>query len=127
MMKNPDTPTLVRAWINYHEHPNRQGDLFWAWETVSDTVAQCPEEGWRLILELIQNAPDKLILANIAAGPLEDLIVQHGPIFIDRIEDLARKDPRFRIAVTGVWCEGDIPVDIHARICLYTSSVPDPL
>lgn len=122
-----EVQTLVRAWIEQHEHPERRDELFWAWEAVSDAVSDRPEEGWQLILELIREAPNNKILANVAAGPLEDLIVQHSKRFIDRIEVTARKDPRFQLALTGVWCEGDIPTDHFNRIRFYASSVSEPL
>jgi hypothetical protein len=39
----------------------------------------------------------------IAAGPLEDLIADYGDLYIDRIEVLARKNPRFNYLLGGVW------------------------
>jgi hypothetical protein len=43
------------------------------------------------------------ILGNLAAGPLEDLLVDHGPEFIDRVEILARQDRQFRRLLGAVW------------------------
>lgn len=125
-MKPTDMSSLVKAWIEYHAMPEKQGD-FWAWEAVSEAISERPEEGWNLVLELIREAPDKHILANVAAGPLEDLIVQHSEAFIERIEEMARKDPQFRLALSGVWCEGDIPKELFDRIHFYVSSVLEPL
>lgn len=122
-----DTQPLIRAWIEYHANPKEKTEEFWAWEQVDDAVWNNPEEGWSLILALIKEAPNNSILANVAAGPLEDLIVRHCEQFIDRIEEQARKDPKFRLCLTGVWCEGDIPESLYNRIQLYTSTVAEPL
>jgi hypothetical protein len=43
------------------------------------------------------------ILANIAAGPLENSLVYHGDKFIDRFEVLAREDQQFRKLLGAVW------------------------
>ena len=62
-----------------------------------------PEAAWALILEILAHAPSQDALALLAAGPLEDLIEYHGPSFIDRIELCARRDPKFRYLLGGVW------------------------
>jgi hypothetical protein len=43
------------------------------------------------------------VLGALAAGELEDLIEYHGPAFIERIEQEAARDPRFRCLLCGVW------------------------
>jgi hypothetical protein len=86
-----------------------------------DLVLNRPEEAWPVILELISNAPSNQILADIAAGPLEDLVRQYPEQFADRVEIQARKDPRFRLCLTGVWYSNDLPRDIRDKIEKYTS------
>ena len=51
----------------------------------------------------IRRAGGDATLAYIAAGPLEDLIVQHGEQFMDRIELEAGREPKVRRALRGVW------------------------
>ena len=36
------------------------------------------------------------MLAYVAAGPIEDLLVHHGAAFIERVEVAAGRDPIFR-------------------------------
>src|SRR5262245_47557786 len=85
--------TLVNAWIAYDR--TNDANLFWAWDRVTDLVLEDPEVAWPAILALVRAAPDDLVLANVAAGPLEDLLSNHGASFIDRVETEARRDERF--------------------------------
>ena len=89
-----------------------------------DLVRRDPEAGWVLILELIAAAENDELLANVAAGPLEDLLVHDAEKFIERIELEARRDQKFRRCLTGVW---GLSNSIRERIAKYTSTVVDPL
>ena len=40
----------------------------------------------------------------LAAGPVEDLLSFHGPRFIEKFEDEARRDRRMAWALGGAWC-----------------------
>jgi hypothetical protein len=42
----------------------------------------------------------------LAAGPLEDLLDEHGFEFIDRVETLVQANPKFRLLLGGVWRSG---------------------
>lgn len=116
---------LVADWIRYHAE-NRKGSdpLFAAWEEVGELVSSHPEDGWTVILELIEAAPDDQVLANVAAGPLEDLLVRWPDQFLDRTEVQARRDAKFRRCLTGVW---GLSAPVRERLTQYTSTVKDPL
>jgi hypothetical protein len=62
-----------------------------------------PEAAWSLILEGVSRAKSNAVLGLIGAGTLENFLAHHGPAFIDRVEELARTDQRFLVAVTNVW------------------------
>jgi len=116
---------LVDDWIAYHVAGSRASDpRFSAWAEVDDLVRRDPEAGWTLILELIVAAPDDRILANVAAGPLEDLLSRDAERFIDRLEVQARRDAKFRRCLTGVW---GLPASVTDRIAKYTAAVADAL
>lgn len=116
---------LVQSWIRYHVEGRKDSDpLFAACEQVMDVVDREPEAAWVLTLELIAAAPDDWVLANIAAGPLEDLIRKAPEVFADRVELEARRSPSFRRCLTGVW---GIPSPLRERIAKYVSTVKDPL
>jgi hypothetical protein len=43
------------------------------------------------------------VLEVLAAGPLENLLVKHGSVLIDQVEELAQRSPVFRGLLGGVW------------------------
>ena len=77
--------------------------MFWAFNEMVDTVRDKPFEALEVILEILKIAEEEQVLANLAAGPLEDLLAEHGIVVIDRIIELAKSDPRFRDLLQGVW------------------------
>jgi hypothetical protein len=127
---------IVDVWISYHlwsatrpiRHERRslqelhdqdvEADRhgFWAWEAVNTLVRERPEEAWSIITRLVEVSPDDRILANVAAGPLEDLLRLHSDVFIERIEEKAGSDKKFRRCVSGVWGWSSIPDDVQTRL-----------
>jgi hypothetical protein len=120
-----DGQDLVAAWLKYHELLERSGDLaghttvgdefIWAIHRLDDMVREAPEECWRLVMELVVRAQSDYQLASLAAGPLEDLLAQHGGEFIERVEVAAAKNDRFRETLIGVW-RNEIPEDVWVRV-----------
>jgi Family of unknown function (DUF6869) len=86
---------------------------FWAWEEVTELVRDDVDRAWDVVLELVGRAVDDRLLAYVAAGPLEDLIKWHPHEIIDRVEQQARRDARFRRALSGVW---GVPSSIEERV-----------
>ncbi|HLK90976.1 MAG TPA: hypothetical protein VKZ18_13845 [Polyangia bacterium] len=116
---------LVADWIRYHAERRKGTDpLFEAWEKVTDIVMSDPEEGWTVVLALVDASPDDWVLCNVAAGPLEDLLRKFSDVLVDRAEVQARRDPKFRRCLTGVW---GLPPPVQARLRKYTSTIKDPL
>ena len=78
---------LVEDWIRYHVDGSRTSDpRYSAWVEVDELIRRDSEAGWALTLELVVAAPDDRILADVAAGPLEDLLKREPERFIDRVE-----------------------------------------
>lgn len=94
-----DAERVVGAWFAYEA-------VFWASERLQDLLAKDPEVAWRTIVLLIERAPSDERLGPVGAGPLEDLLNDHGDMFIDRIEAAARTDSRFRACLASVWQRG---------------------
>ena len=88
------------VWLRHSQQ--RQREDFWAWDELTWTVADDPERAWPVILALVKQASDDHLGA-IGAGPIEHLIDDHAPAFIDRIEAAAAADPRFRQALSSIW------------------------
>ena len=110
---------LVAAYIQrYAERIVRDKDnvfieqdlSWWAEETFQKVVHSDPELTWELILQVIRNTDKPDVLGMLAAGPLEDLVNYHGGLFIDRIEETAKRDDKFREVLDGVWPSSDSPV-----------------
>jgi len=74
------------------------------------------EEGWPILLALIDRAPNEHDLSFLAAGPLERLVHLHGEQFGDRIVERARQDRRFREALRGVWGWETVAEPLRGRL-----------
>lgn len=93
--------SLSGKWIEYHVTGDKE--LFWAWEALDDLVRHTPEQAWQHILSVLAETNSEDVLSNLAAGPLEDLLVLHGPAFIERIEIASREMPDMAKLMAGVW------------------------
>ena len=62
-----------------------------------------PKFAWQLIIDLIERAPSDNSLGFFAAGPLEDLLSDHGELVIARVEQRAADNPKFRRALSRLW------------------------
>jgi hypothetical protein len=97
---------IAQTWIEIDRLPEDSEELdakFWAFERLSNLVRHDPEEAWKVIEAMRRLDRSDAILANIAAGPLENLLVYHGDKFIDRFEILAQSDQQFRKLLGAVW------------------------
>jgi hypothetical protein len=61
--------------------------------------------------------------AYIAAGPLENAVVKHGPVLIDKIEALAARSPKFRYFLSAIWGERSADPAVWARVSSAVGSV----
>jgi hypothetical protein len=118
MMDQSQRKELIATWIalqNPGEKITEKTEGFWAWEMFHEIVRGDPELGWSLISEIAAASCDDYVLANLAAGPLEDLLADHGAEFIERVEQDARRDPKFRKTHAGVW-QNKMPKKIWERV-----------
>lgn len=58
---------------------------------------------WEFILAAFTKNMSRRVFSVLAAGPLEDLLASFGELYIDRVETLARRDPKFNDLLGGVW------------------------
>jgi uncharacterized protein DUF6869 len=68
------------------------------------------------MLLLIERAASEQAFQCVVAGPLEDLLAQHGAIFIDRVEHSAKTDQRFKRCLGNVWGHIRFNPEIHRRV-----------
>jgi hypothetical protein len=59
--------------------------------------------------------PSQQAFQVLAAGPLEDLLADHGAAIIVRVEEEARRNPRFNLLLGGVW-RNSMTHDIWQRV-----------
>lgn len=96
---------IVDAWIAATDAEEREtGSNWWAISQVLDwSLDREGEHLWQFITAAYKRDLSDKAIAALAAGPLEDLLAKQGPEFIERIEELARKDPQFNYLLGGVW------------------------
>lgn len=124
-MENDPLQRLVEGWLAYHRAAQfGAGDevntpisdaMFQFVIDVDDLVRDDPERAWLAIQLIFGACRDDLERAFLAAGPLEDLLARHGPLFIDRVEQSAASGNDFRELLVGVWRNG-ITDPIWARV-----------
>ena len=106
-MNERELNEIVAAWIAAEsakpDSPEGQAN-WWAIERVMFwSLDREGEHLWRFITAAYQRDLSDEVSAILAAGPVEDLLAKQGPEFIERVEELARKDPRFNYLLGGVW------------------------
>ena len=119
-MTRDEIDAWANAYISVQENSevvSPDNPLWWALERFmpgSPIRRANAEDCWLAILEILVREPPPKILSLLAAGPLEDLIDDYGPEFIERIETESRRNPSFRRLLGGVW-QSSTP-EIWARI-----------
>lgn len=101
-----DLDKWVSAYISVYESDDPIGEehpCYWAIEKFADLEADSPELCWQAITEIVEQKPSQRVLANLAAGPLEELVELHGPEYIESIEKQAQTNPDFRILLRELW------------------------
>jgi hypothetical protein len=89
---------LATEWLK-----STEGDISLGWSRLENYASEQPEVAFAAILCAVQFelTPDQLSV--LAAGPLEILLSEHGPDFIERVESEAAHNPRFNLLLGGVW------------------------
>ena len=114
----------AEVWLRHNR--DRRDEDFWAFDELVTTLWEDPERVWLVVLSLVKLAsPDQL--GAVAAGPLEHLIDDHAPAFIDRIEDRAAADSRFRDALAAIWLNSRyLSPEIVRRLVAASGGVIEP-
>jgi len=89
--------TLAEAYLR-----NREED-FWAWEEVDRAVNADINEGWKIVLFLLERAVSDGDVEYVAAGPLEELIDRYGHKALDLVEEECKSNVRLRAALSTVY------------------------
>jgi hypothetical protein len=98
-----DRDRIIREYLEYAAAPIGEEDWGWASDKLHRLIWNVPDVAWELITVLIDAAPSEDALGFFAAGPLEELLSEHGPRVIDKLEARARVNENFLKAVRKVW------------------------
>jgi ligand-binding SRPBCC domain-containing protein len=110
-----DAEQFAEAWFaEWGKDPPISG---WATRLLVGRIDEDAERAWELIRILVEGAPDHAALEWVGAGPLEDLLCEAGPRFVDRVEAQAARDARFRVALSDVWGRNRMDPDVYDRVC----------
>ena len=91
------------------------GPGWWTYEASHELIARYPDLAWDFVMAVLKTNPDELTQATLAAGPIEDLLVAHGPYLIGRIEQKVRLEPELREVFRNVW-KSKMRPDVWARL-----------
>lgn len=113
---------LAKAWKEYYFASEKFGigspeaeKIWWAYEEMEQLVEHRPSDALDVILEILSISDEDSLLFDLAAGPLESVLVKHGHEVIDRIIELLKSDPKFRDLLQRVW-GNSIDKDVWQRI-----------
>ena len=110
---------LVTTWVTHAKNSRASrtvpDETFWAWMALDRLCHEQPQDALEVILLILGAEQSEPVFHSLAAGPMEDLLAHHGNVIIERVEALARVDPRFRWLLGGVW-QNKIASKIWARV-----------
>lgn len=97
-MKALDIENIATYWIRMHHSEANSEEYrarFWSLETWMLSVARAQPTHLGVLFYDIQKHPGELILSNLAAGPLEDLLVNHGRLALTWIDQYCTNERKF--------------------------------
>lgn len=74
-----------------------------AWLPLDRLCTHDPLLAFKVILEILENSKDEEVIENLAAGPMEDLLVRNGKKIIQRIIEESHENKELRKLMGGVW------------------------
>ena len=95
-------------------------------EVVAMNLIAPTDTQWRFILKVLELSNSDKVLCHLAAGPMEHLMGNHGPTYIDLVEDLAATDGKFARMITGCW-RHRMSDDVWARIQTIQTVTENPI
>jgi hypothetical protein len=106
---------LWATWQSDSTNSGKQNDDLIGFDEFDWVVRSHPEHAWECILATVKDSRSKPFLGLLAAGPMEDLLSFHGPVFIERVENEAKINPAFASMLGGVW-RFQMSFDIWSRV-----------
>jgi hypothetical protein len=113
-MSSSSIQQLVDDWIAYHQLTGDERDrsaLRFAEREVSNLARSDPARCMRIIAEVLRRDTSDSTMAGLAAGPLEDLFLEHGQEAVRLFEHYAAMTPDLDRLLGGVW-DGDFAPEV---------------
>ena len=110
-------PKLVNSWIALCKSEQGTADYeanFWAFDAWFD-MQEDVDAVWWFVLAVVAKDQSNRVMEQTAAGPLENLLADHGEKVIDRVEREAKSNPNFARLLGGVW-QSDTPPHLWQRV-----------
>ena len=101
-MEQVDKQKIAESWIAMHlagSGTQVYEDNFWAFMKLDDLVYKDPFQALEIIKAIILTNSSEVILTNLGAGPLENLMCYNDSAVIDDIEALAKTNLCFKKAM----------------------------
>lgn len=119
-----DLQELAKAYCRKYSSTKAANNIadFHVFEKASDLVRDNPASAFAFILQVLAEKPNDFVFANLAAGPLEDLLVLHGEKMIDTVEETAKQNPDLDDLLGGVWL-GRMKPEIAERVAHARSAI----
>lgn len=92
-------------------------ELRWASDCIFEIEQHHPDMMLPFVVAAMDACETLEDAAFVAAGPVENMAVKHGPGLIDKIEALASRSAKFRYILSGIWRQSDgVDQDVWNRI-----------
>lgn len=102
-------------WVSSSQRDeDKAGDLI-GFDEFNWLVQDYPELAWEALLVALTQPRMEPHLGLLAAGPLEDLLSEHGERWIERVESEAYKNPHFARMLGEVW-QSTMKKEIRDRV-----------
>jgi hypothetical protein len=97
---------IAVSWINLH-HAELNSDEyieeFWSFDKLSDFCRKRPHDSWKVIVEIYERNSGNKVISNLAAGPIEDLLVYHGNLALILIDQYCHEEHKFVEVMKLIW------------------------
>ena len=117
-----DDEQLAAAWLEncrdaiaFGADSEEADATFRAYSALDRLCSVDPAKALEIIRLILALKPEERVVYNLAAGPMEDLLVRHGMEVIDRVDQIANQEEAFLEMLAGVWPERMSP-EIRTRI-----------
>lgn len=105
-MQNMKIEAVAKSWVemwSYEIEAPERDKYDWVEDFEYEAIYENPETGLKLVLAVLELGPNLETIEVLAAGPLEDLLAQHGGTLISKIEVEAKNNQKFASLLGGVW------------------------